>query len=75
MAVALKAAKTLKEGQKCVVILPDGVRNYMTKFISDNWMEARDLKPVEKQDMLYDFNIFINFKYLLEIFITYQFNI
>lgn len=46
LSVALKAAKDfdLKEGQKCVVILPDGIRNYMTKFVSDNWMEARLLK-------------------------------
>lgn len=43
--VALQAAKRLKKGQKCVVILPDGIRNYMTKFVSDNWMEARHLKP------------------------------
>ncbi|XP_065364719.1 cystathionine beta-synthase [Calliphora vicina] len=43
---ALNAAKSLKEGQKCVVILPDGIRNYMTKFVSDNWMEARDFKDV-----------------------------
>jgi cystathionine beta-synthase len=28
---ALKAAASLKEGQTCVVILPDSVRNYMTK--------------------------------------------
>ncbi|GAB0094417.1 Cystathionine beta-synthase [Sergentomyia squamirostris] len=47
MSVALKAAKKLKKGQKCVVILPDGVRNYMTKFISDNWLEARGLKEPE----------------------------
>ncbi|XP_067640975.1 cystathionine beta-synthase-like [Eurosta solidaginis] len=46
MYVALEAAKQLKEGQRCVVILPDGIRNYMTKFVSDNWMEARDFKPV-----------------------------
>lgn len=26
---ALQAAKRLKAGQRCVVILPDGVRNYM----------------------------------------------
>lgn len=37
---ALQAAKSLKAGQKCVVILPDGVRNYMTKFIDDNWMKS-----------------------------------
>lgn len=29
MAVAVKAAQELKEGQRCVVILPDSVRNYM----------------------------------------------
>ena len=35
---ALKEAKRLKKGQNCVVILADGVRNYMTKFIDDKWM-------------------------------------
>ncbi|XP_035777348.1 cystathionine beta-synthase-like [Anopheles albimanus] len=42
--VALEAAKELKEGQNCVVILPDSIRNYLTKFVSDNWMEARAFK-------------------------------
>mmetsp|Transcript_5428 Transcript_5428/g.7687 ORF Transcript_5428/g.7687 Transcript_5428/m.7687 type:complete len:359 (-) Transcript_5428:51-1127(-) len=35
---ALKAASTLKKGQRCVVILPDSVRNYMSKALSDDWM-------------------------------------
>jgi len=35
---ALEAAKTLKKGQRCAVILADGVRNYMTKFLSNTWM-------------------------------------
>jgi cystathionine beta-synthase len=35
---AIKAASRLKEGQNCVVILPDSVRNYMTKALSDEWM-------------------------------------
>lgn len=37
---ALQAAKELGLGpnQRTVVILPDGVRNYMTKFLSDKWM-------------------------------------
>ncbi|KAI2505535.1 pyridoxal-phosphate dependent enzyme [Fragilaria crotonensis] len=35
---ALKAAESLEEGQTCVVILPDSVRNYMTKALSDDWM-------------------------------------
>lgn len=29
MVAAVKAAKELKEGQRCVVILPDSIRNYM----------------------------------------------
>ncbi len=36
---ALKEAKRLTKGQNCVVILPDGVRNYMTKFVDDQWMK------------------------------------
>lgn len=31
MAAALALAKDLGRHQKCVVLLPDGVRNYMTK--------------------------------------------
>ena len=27
----------LKEGQNCVVIIPDGVRNYMSKFMDSKW--------------------------------------
>jgi len=38
VSAAIKAASTLKEGQNCVVILPDSVRNYMTKALSDEWM-------------------------------------
>ncbi|XP_062538975.1 cystathionine beta-synthase-like [Armigeres subalbatus] len=44
MYVALQAAKSLKEGQNVVVILPDNIRNHLTKFVSDNWMEARNFK-------------------------------
>lgn len=47
MVAALRAAKNLKEGQNVVVILPDSIRNYITKFISDEWMEARGLMPCE----------------------------
>ncbi|KJE95166.1 cystathionine-beta-synthase [Capsaspora owczarzaki ATCC 30864] len=42
MWAACQAARELKEGQRCVVILPDSVRNYMTKFLSDDWMLAHD---------------------------------
>jgi cystathionine beta-synthase len=33
MVGALIAAKKLKKGQRCCVLLPDSVRNYMTKFL------------------------------------------
>ena len=29
VACAIKAARDLEEGQRCVVILPDSIRNYM----------------------------------------------
>ena len=40
MMATLRAAKKLKRGQRCVVILPDGIRNYMTKFIEPTWMKS-----------------------------------
>ncbi|ERL88906.1 hypothetical protein D910_06288 [Dendroctonus ponderosae] len=44
---ALEAAKDLEQGQNVVVILPDSIRNYMTKFVSDEWMQARGYMPCE----------------------------
>lgn len=41
MAAAIEAAKDLREDQTCVVILPDSTRNYMTKFLNDEWMYDR----------------------------------
>ncbi len=38
MWAALEVAKEMKEGQRIVVVLPDSVRNYMTKFVDDGWM-------------------------------------
>lgn len=34
----LVAASRLGKGQNCVIILPDNLRNYMTKFLSNKWM-------------------------------------
>ncbi|KOC61145.1 Cystathionine beta-synthase [Habropoda laboriosa] len=46
LVAALKIAKDLPEGKRIVIILPDGIRNYMTKFVSDHWMEIREfLEP------------------------------
>ncbi|PIO25817.1 hypothetical protein AB205_0183370, partial [Aquarana catesbeiana] len=47
MSAALKAAQHLEEGQRCVVILPDSVRNYMTKFLSDKWMTQKQFLKVD----------------------------
>lgn len=33
----LEAAKELRPDQRCVVIFPDNIRNYMTKFPDRNW--------------------------------------
>lgn len=49
LSAALKAAKDLKEGQRCVVILPDGVRNYMTKFLADSWLSIRDFIDIHSE--------------------------
>ncbi|XP_030059652.1 cystathionine beta-synthase isoform X2 [Microcaecilia unicolor] len=51
MSVAVKAAKELKEGQRCVVILPDSVRNYMSKFLSNKWMlQKQFMKDEDLED-------------------------
>ncbi|XP_050526709.1 cystathionine beta-synthase [Daktulosphaira vitifoliae] len=41
MCVALKVARKMKKGQRLVVIFPDGIRNYMGKFVQEEWMEDK----------------------------------
>ena len=36
---ATQAARNLGPNQKCLCILADGIRNYMGKFVLDQWME------------------------------------
>nr|XP_058920768.1 cystathionine beta-synthase isoform X2 [Kogia breviceps] len=50
MSVAVKAARELREEQRCVVILPDSVRNYMSKFLSDKWMLQKGF--MKEEDLL-----------------------
>ena len=50
MSVGVEMAKTLEKGQKCVVLLPDSVRNYMTKFLNDQWCHDRDIIQLEKDE-------------------------
>jgi len=49
---ALEVAKTMPEGTRVVCILPDSIRNYMTKHLMDEWMWERDLfqAPVAPQN-------------------------
>eukprot|EP01119_Soliformovum_irregulare_P001822 TRINITY_DN1162_c0_g1_i1.p1 TRINITY_DN1162_c0_g1~~TRINITY_DN1162_c0_g1_i1.p1 ORF type:complete len:519 (-),score=171.00 TRINITY_DN1162_c0_g1_i1:175-1731(-) len=54
MTVCVRAAKELglKKGQRIAVILADSVRNYMTKFLNDDWMNVNgffDAPALEKQ--------------------------
>ena len=36
---ALNAAKNLNENDVCLVMLPDSIRNYLSKFVDDDWLE------------------------------------
>ena len=36
---ALQVATRLEKGERCLVILPDSIRNYLTKFVDDEWMQ------------------------------------
>ena len=41
---ALESARSLSKGQRCLCILADGIRNYMSKFVSDEWMVNNKFK-------------------------------
>ncbi len=45
---ALQVAGELKEGQNCLVLLPDSIRNYMTKFLSPAWMREQGFMDEEE---------------------------
>lgn len=35
---ALQVCRQMQKGQRVVVVLPDSIRNYLSKFVSDAWM-------------------------------------
>lgn len=41
---ALEIAKRCKGGERIVVILPDNVRNYMSKFLDPEWMAEKGIR-------------------------------
>ena len=47
MAAMVKAVKDLKLGKEdtVVVVLPDSIRSYLSKFVDDDWLAANDLLP------------------------------
>ncbi|MEE2858483.1 MAG: cystathionine beta-synthase [Candidatus Neomarinimicrobiota bacterium] len=36
---AIQKAQSLGADEKCLVIIPDSIRNYLSKFVDDNWMD------------------------------------
>jgi cystathionine beta-synthase len=48
MCGALAAARSLRADQRCVVILPDSIRNYMSKHVRDSWMSQRGFVDEER---------------------------
>ena len=36
---ALQVAEKLQKGENCLVILPDSIRNYLSKFVDNKWMK------------------------------------
>ena len=38
----LQAAKELSSGKNCLIILPDSIRNYLSGFVSDEWMKVNN---------------------------------
>ncbi|XP_030752761.1 cystathionine beta-synthase-like isoform X2 [Sitophilus oryzae] len=47
VSAAIKIATDVPEGANIVVVIPDSIRNYLTKFVSDHWMEARGFQSCE----------------------------
>jgi cystathionine beta-synthase len=41
VAAAMQVCRGMKAGQRVVVLLPDSIRNYLTKFVDDKWMRQQ----------------------------------
>ncbi|KAJ1816205.1 cystathionine beta-synthase [Coemansia sp. RSA 2598] len=46
---AVEAARGLGPGKRVVTILPDSVRNYMTRFLNDEWMSKHDFLDKDEE--------------------------
>jgi cystathionine beta-synthase/cysteine synthase A len=45
----LKAVRETPDARRALTILPDSIRNYLTKFVSDDWMREHDFLDDEKE--------------------------
>lgn len=48
-AIAVEHAKTMKKGQKVVMVLADSIRNYMTKHLMTDWMIEHEFLPLPEE--------------------------
>ncbi|GAB4567867.1 MAG: hypothetical protein Tsb0020_20730 [Haliangiales bacterium] len=44
---AAQVCREMKPGQRVVVILPDSIRNYLSKFVDDHWMRQHGFAQAE----------------------------
>ena len=52
MSAAVRVASGLGKGKRVVVLLPDGIRNYMSKFVNEEWMLQRNyVKPTLEEPL------------------------
>ncbi|OMJ76539.1 hypothetical protein SteCoe_24077 [Stentor coeruleus] len=49
---AVQVAKGLDPSKRVLAIMPDGVRNYLSKFVSDRWMIQNDLMNINESKMI-----------------------
>jgi cystathionine beta-synthase len=54
LAAAVQVAKRSAPGTRIVVILADSIRNYLTKFVDDNWMIEKGFMTGEVKRPTYD---------------------
>lgn len=54
MCAAAQVAKKMKKGERLVVLLADSIRNYMSKFLSDEWMHSHGMMAAAEEDDVSD---------------------
>ncbi len=68
MSVAYEKAKELESNQRCVVVLLDSVRNYMSKILNDEWMIQKGFLEADFHEKLWQVSYSI-IQFFLLIFI------